>query len=105
VIKLEIDSKDYDLDDDLRSRIVDRIGGLDEFMNTLDEGHVAVAWKGGPHEQTKVSAEVWGPGHRFDASATDWKPDTAIDQTREKLYAQIRKEHGKDVHSHDRHRK
>ena len=105
MIKLEIDGKDYDLDDDLRSRIVDRIGGLDEYMDTLDEGHVTVAWKGGPHEQTKVSAEVWGGGDRFDASDTDWKPVTAIDQTREKLYAQIRKEHGKDVHSHDRHRK
>ena len=45
MIKLEIDSVGYDLDDDLRSRIIDRIGGLDEFMDGLKEGHVAVSWE------------------------------------------------------------
>ncbi len=57
MIKLEIDTANYDLDDDLRNRIVDRIGGLDEFMNSLDEGHVKIAWEGGPGEKTKMSAE------------------------------------------------
>lgn len=103
MIKLNIDSVNYDLGDELRSRIVDRIGGLDEFMNDLVEGHVAVSWDGGPNEQTKVSAEVWGGGHRFDASDTDWKPGIAIDQTRKKLESQISKKHSSELKSRDQH--
>ena len=103
MIKLEIDTANYDLDDDLRNRIVDRIGGLDEFMSSLDQGHVKVAWEGGPGEKTKVSAEVWGTGHRFEASDTDWKPVTAIDQTRQKLESRITGEHSKDL-DRDHHR-
>ena len=38
MIKLEIDSVNYDIDDDLRSRIVDRIGSLDEYMSDLEGG-------------------------------------------------------------------
>ena len=103
MIKLQIDTVKYDLDDDLRSRIVDRIGGLDEFMSDLEEGHVTVEWQGGSHEQTKVSAEVWGGKNRFDASDTDWKPVTAIDQTRQKLESQISGEHSKEL-DRDHHR-
>ena len=47
MIKRKIDADGYELSDDLRSRIEDRIGGLDEFMNTLTEGHVTVSWEGG----------------------------------------------------------
>ena len=104
MIKLEIDADSYDLSDDLKSRIEDRIGGLDEFMDTLTEGHVTVSWEGGKNEQTKVRAQVWGGGHKFDGSDTDWKPVKAIDQTREKLSSQIRREHSKELRSHDRHR-
>ena len=104
MIQLEIDTEHYDLSDDLRKRINDRIGGLDEFMNTLEEGHVTVSWEGGQNEQTKVRAQVWGGGHRFDGSDTDWKPVTAIDKTREKLESQIRREHSKEDRGHDRHR-
>jgi ribosome-associated translation inhibitor RaiA len=43
MIKLEIDADSYDLSDELKSRIEDRIGGLDEFMDTLTEGHVTVS--------------------------------------------------------------
>jgi ribosomal subunit interface protein len=104
MLKLEIDADDYDLSDDLKSRIEDRIGGLDEFMDALDEGHVTVSWEGGSHEQTKVDAQVWGGGHKFDSSDTDWKPVKAIDQTRQKLESQIRREHGKELRSRDQHR-
>ena len=104
MIKLRIDADGYDLSDDLKSRIEDRIGGLDEFMGTLSEGHVTVSWAGGKNEQTKVRAHVWGGGHKFDGSDTDWKPVKAIDQTREKLSSQIRREHSKELRSHDRHR-
>ena len=104
MIKLRIDADGYDLSDDLKSRIEDRIGGLDEFMDTLTEGHVTVSWEGGNSEQTKVRAQVWGGGHKFDGSDTDWKPVKAIDQTREKLSSQIRREHSKELRSHDRHR-
>ncbi len=104
MIKLEIDADSYDLSDELKSRIEDRIGGLDEFMDTLDQGHVTVSWEGGSHEQTKVRAQVWGGGHKFDGSDTDWKPVKAIDETRKKLESQIRKEQGKQLRSHDQHR-
>jgi ribosomal subunit interface protein len=102
---IEIDTEGYDLSDDLKQRIQDKIGGLDEFMNTLDRGHVTVSWEGGPNEQTKVHAQLWGPGHQFDASDTDWKAGTAIDKTRSKLESQIRRVH-KETNSkrdHDQH--
>lgn len=97
MIKLEIDSVQYELDDDLRSRITDRIGSLDEFMNSLDQGHVAVAWEGGPNEQTRVSVEIWGGGHHFDASDTAWKALEAIDKTRKKLESQITSKHSREL--------
>jgi hypothetical protein len=50
-----------------------------------------------------VSAEVWGGGHRFDASVTDWKPVEAIDQTRQKLELRISGEHSKEL-DRDHHR-
>jgi ribosomal subunit interface protein len=103
MIKLEIDSVHYDLDDALRSLIVDRIGGLDELMSGLVEGRVAVSWEGGPHQETKVSAQVWGGGHHFEASDTHREPFEAIDQTRHKLEAQISKKHSKELkHGDDR---
>lgn len=104
MIKLKIDADGYDLSDDLRSRIEKKIGGLDEYMDTLKDGHVTVSWEGGSNEQTKVRAQVWGGEHKFDGSDTDWKPVTAIDQTSKKLETQIRREHSKDLRSHDRHR-
>ena len=104
MIKLEIDVDSYDLSDDLKSRIEDRIGGLDEFMDTLTQGHVTVSWAGGKNEQTEVRAQVWGGGRKFNGSDTDWKAEKAIDQTREKLSSQIRREHSKESRSHDRHR-
>ena len=105
MIKLEIDTEGYDLDSDLKSRIKNRIGGLDEFMDTLDEGHVTVSWEGGPNEQTRIRAQVWGPGYKFEGSDTDWKPVKAIDQTRQKLETQIRREHKKLISERDRKRR
>ena len=102
MINVEIDAKNYDLDDDLRSRAGDRIGGLDEFMSTLDEGRVKFSWEGGPNEQTRVDAKVWGGGEAFEASDTDWKAQKALDQTREKLESQIRRKHSKSLRDHDR---
>lgn len=104
MIKVKIETEDYELSDDLRSRIEAKIGGLDEYMNTLEEGHVTISWEGGSGEQTRVRAQVWGKEHKFDGSDTDWKPVTAIDQTKEKLETQIRREHSKDLRSHNRHR-
>ena len=101
MIKLEIDTEGYDLSDELRARIEDRIGGLDEFMNTLERGHVTVSWEGGPNEQTRIRAQVSGPGNEFDASDTDWKPMTAVDKTRSKLESQIREAHGKAIDERD----
>lgn len=77
---------------------------VEEFMDTLTDGHVTVSWEGGKNEQTEVRAQVWGGGHKFDGSDTDWKAKKAIDQTREKLSSQIRREHSKGLRSHDRHR-
>jgi ribosomal subunit interface protein len=104
MIKLEIETDDYELSDDLRSRIEMKIGGLDEYMDTLEEGHVTISWEGGSGKQTKVRAQVWGKEHKFDGSDTDWKAVTAIGQTSHKLETRIRREHSKDLRSHDRHR-
>lgn len=101
MIELEIDSHDYDLDDDLRQRINDKIGGLDTYMNTLDRGHVTVSWDGGHGERTEVRAQVSGPGHRFEGSDTDRDAVTAVDQTHHKLETQIRREHGKQISERD----
>jgi ribosome-associated translation inhibitor RaiA len=104
MINVAIETKDYALDDDLRGRATDRIGGLDEFMDTLDEGRVTFSWDDGANEQTTVFAEVRGGGERFEASDTDWKAEKALDQTRRKLESQIRRRHSQQRGSHDRHR-
>jgi len=104
VIKIEIDAKDYDLSDDLRKRIENRIGGLDEFMDTLDQGHVTVSWEGGKNEQTHIRAQVQGHGDKFEGSDTDWKPVTAIDKTRSKLETQIKKVHDERIEKRDHNR-
>jgi ribosomal subunit interface protein len=95
MIKLEIRAAHYDLDDSLRSRIEDGIGGLDKYLDTLEHGQVTLGWEGGPNEQTKVDARLWGAGVQFEAEDTDWKAVTAVDQTRDKLKTQIRRDHGK----------
>lgn len=101
MIKLQIDTEGYDLPSDLKSRIEEKMGGLDEYMNSLDRGHVTVSWEGGPNEQTKIRAQVWGPGHKFEGSDTDWHAVTAVDQTQHKLETQIRREHGKEISERD----
>jgi ribosomal subunit interface protein len=102
VIKLTVDGDKYDIADDLRSRIERKFSGLDEYMNSLDRGHVTVAWVGGHNQQTSVRAQVWGPGHRFEASDTDRHAITAVDKTHRKLETQIRREHGKDISERER---
>jgi ribosomal subunit interface protein len=102
---IEIDTEGYDLSADLKQRIQNKIAGLDEFMDTLDRGHVTVSWEGGPNEQTKIRARVWGPGHEFDASDTDWKAITAVDKTHSKLESQIRRVHKKAISERDHDRR
>lgn len=102
MIELQIDSDGYDLDDALRQRIRDRIGGVDRYMDSLDSGHVTLSWEGGTGEQTRVSAQVWGAGHRFEASDTDRDAVTAVDRTHHELETQIRREHGKELSRRDR---
>lgn len=101
MIKLEIDGDGYDATDDLKQRVQDKIGKLDEYMSSLDRGHVTVSWEGGKNEQTKVRAQVWGPGHRFEASDTDWHAVTAVDKTHHELETQIRRQHGKELSERD----
>jgi ribosomal subunit interface protein len=101
---MEIDTEHYDLSDDLKQRIQDKIAGLDEFLDTLDRGHVTVSWEGGPNEQTRVRAQVSGPGHQFDASDTDWKAVTAIDKTHSELESQIRRVHEDSISKRDHNR-
>ena len=101
---MEIDTEGYDLSSDLKQRIQDMIAGLDEFMDTLDRGHVTVSWEGGKNEQTRIRAQVWGPGQHFDASDTDWKAITAIDKTHSKLESQIRRVHEKSISKRDHNR-
>ena len=98
---MEIDTEHYDLSDDLKQRIHDKIAGVDEYMDTLDHGHVTVSWEGGLNGQTRIRAQVWGPGHQFDASDTDWKAVTAIDKTHSELESQIRRVHEKSISERD----
>ena len=98
---LNIDTEGYDLSRDLKSRIADRIGGLDEFMNTLDRGHVTVSWEGGENHETRIRAQVSGSGTQFEASDTDWKAETAIDETRSKLESQIKRAHDSKISNRD----
>ncbi len=97
MIELKIDGQGYELDDGLRDEIDARIGALDEHMDSLQNGHVIVSWEGGKDEQTKIHAQLWGSGHRFDASDVDWNAAIAVDKTSDKLATQIRREHRKDV--------
>jgi ribosomal subunit interface protein len=101
---MEIDTEGYDLSDDLKQRIQDKIAGLDEYMDTLDRGHVTVSWEGGPNEQTRIRAQVSGPGYQFDASDADWKAVTAIDKTHSKLESQIRRVHEETISKRDHNR-
>lgn len=99
---MQIDTEGYDLSSDLRTRIQDQIGGLDELNEILDRGHVTVSWEGGPNEQTKIRAQVWGPDNRFEASDTEWNAENAIDKTRSKLESQIKETHNKRISNRDR---
>ncbi len=101
MIKIQVEAENYDLDADLKKHIEERFGSLDEFMDTLQGGHVTVSWEGGPNEQTCVRAQMWAPGHNFDGSDTDWKAQKAIDSTRHKLETQIRRAHGKELSKRD----
>lgn len=101
MIELQIDGDKYDLDDDLRQRVRDEIGGLDRYLDSLDGGHVTLSWEGGTGELTRVSAQVWGGGHRFEASDTDRVAVTAVDRTHHELETQIRREHGKKISGSD----
>lgn len=98
---IEIDTEGYDLTGDLRQRIQDKFAGLDEYLDTLDRGHVTVSWEGGSNEQTRIRAQVRGPGHQFDASDTDWKAVTAIDKTHSELESQIRRVHERSISKRD----
>jgi ribosomal subunit interface protein len=101
MIQLEIAAEHYDLPSDLKSRIEEKFGGLTQYMDTLAGGHVRVSWEGGKNEQTEVRAQVWGPGHKFEASDTDWHAVTAIDKAYQKLEKQIRREHNKEISERD----
>ena len=100
MIELKIDGQGYALDEALKDELRSKIGELDEHMESLDTGHVTVSWEGGTDELTKVHAQLWGKGHRFEASDVDRSPAAAIDKTGHKLATQIRREHRKDVAKH-----
>ena len=102
MIDLKIDGQGYQLDEELKDEIHAKIGGLDEHMESLQSGHVTVSWEGGPDAQTKVHAQIWGTGHRFDASDVDWSPVATVDNVGHKLATQIRREHRKEVADHRR---
>lgn len=102
MIQLKIDGQGYDLYDELRDEIHAKIGELDEHMDSLQTGHVTVSWEGGKDEQTKIHAQLWGSGHRFEASDIDRTAIVAVDNTGHKLATQIRREHRKDVAKHRR---
>jgi len=97
MIALKIDGQGYELDDELKDEIHTKIGGLDEHMDSIQTGHVTVTWEGGKDVQTKIHVQLWGSGHRFEASDIDRAAIAAVDNTGHKLATQIRREHRKDV--------
>jgi ribosome-associated translation inhibitor RaiA len=100
MIELKIDGQGYELYDELGDEIHAKIGELDERMDSLQTGHVPVSWEGGKDEQTKIHAQLWGSGHRFEASDIDRTAIAAVDKTGHKVAAQIRREHRKNVARH-----
>jgi ribosome-associated translation inhibitor RaiA len=58
---------------------------------------VAFSWSGGEGERTSVHAQVWGGGHRYEASASEWKALAALDRARDKLETEIRRGHSKEI--------
>ena len=74
MIELKIDGQGYELDDELKDEIHTKIGGLDEHMDSIQTGHVTVTWEGGKDVQTKIHVQLWGSGHRFEASDIDRAP-------------------------------
>jgi ribosomal subunit interface protein len=101
VLNVEITADGYELSDDLRQRAVDKFGALGKYMSGLEQVHVVFAWSSGKGEQTSVRAQVDGGGHRFEASATDWKAETALDRTQHELETQIRREKSKEIDKRD----
>jgi ribosomal subunit interface protein len=102
MIRLQIESEGYDVDDGLRSRIQDKLGDLDTYLAALDRGHVVLSWDGRSGGETRVRAQLSGPGHHFEASDTHRDAATAVDRTRHRLEAQIRREHDKEISQRDR---
>jgi ribosomal subunit interface protein len=100
MIALKIDGQGYGLTDELKDEITTKIGELDEHMESLESGHVTVSWEGGKDDQTKIHAQLWGAGHRFEATDIDRTALAAIDKAGHKLATQIRREHRKDVAKH-----
>ena len=97
MLDVVISSPGYDLDDAVRQLVAESYGGLDEFIDTLHGLRVTFSWEGGRGEQTKVHAQASAPGHRFEASYTDWKAERAAEKARRELETQIRREHGKRI--------
>jgi ribosome-associated translation inhibitor RaiA len=97
MLDVTISSPGYEVDEALHQLVTESYGGLDEFMDTLQSVRVTFAWEGGHGEQTKVHAQTSAPGHRFEASYTDWKAEKAAEKARRELEAQIRREHGKRI--------
>ena len=100
MIELKIDGRSYVLDDKLRDEIRAKIGSLEGHMDGLQSGHVTVSWEGSQNEQTEIHVQLWGSGHRFEASETDRIALAAVDKTGYKLATQIRREHRKNVVKH-----
>jgi len=101
VLNVEIATEGYELTDDLRQRVVDKFGALGNYMRGLEQVHVSFAWSGGKGERTSVRAQADGGGHRFEASATEWKAMTALDKTQHELETQIRREKFKEIDKRD----
>ena len=101
-MNVEITADGYQLSDELRQRALDKFGALGKYISGLEQAHVTFAWSGGQGEQTSVRAQVAGGGHRFEASATDWKAETALDKTQHELETQIRRQKSKEIDKRDR---
>lgn len=102
MINIQLSSRKYEIDDNLRKYVYKKLGKLDKYM---PKDHKAIGMtvdifrdpSGKEDNKYKVTAVLEVPGHDIVAETATINPHSAIDIVEQKLKLQIRKY--KDKHS------
>ncbi len=102
MINIQLSSRKYDIDDNLRKYVYKKLGKLDKYM---PKNHKAIGMavdifrdpSGKEDNRYKVTAVLEVPGNDIVAETATINPHSAIDIVEQKLKLQIRKY--KDKHS------